>query len=60
MVGVHPHRSSPRSFLRFGKRSSPPATLIRLDPDNGIMSLKTDPEDSFDDVPYSADELEQE
>ena len=53
IVGLHPHRSSPRSFLRFGKRSSfsRPESVIALNRD--------DLDDDDDEIAISADELEE-
>ena len=55
IVGIHPHRSSPRSFLRFGKRSQ--TLLLRPDSEASVIALNRD--DTNDDgIPYSAEELE--
>lgn len=59
VVGLHPHRSSPRSFLRFGKRSGFPR------PDSVIALHRDDLDDddadadTADAIPFSAEELEE-
>jgi len=57
MVGIHPHRSSPRSFLRFGKRS--PSFLLRPESEKSVIALNRDGDNDADEIPYSADELEE-
>jgi hypothetical protein len=56
VVGLHPHRSSPRSFLRFGKRSgfSRPDSVITMHRDDLV-----DDDADANDIPFSAEELEE-
>ena len=62
VVGVHPHRSAPRSFLRFGKRSGNSGMNLRPESEKpSFFSMKNDLDDNiaFDEIPYSTEQLEE-
>ena len=52
ILGLHPHRSSPRSFLRFGKRSS-------FSRPESVIALNRDDFADDDEIPFTAEELEE-
>ena len=61
VVGVHPHRSAPRSFLRFGKRSGQSNNNLRPQSERpNFYSQKNDLDDNvaYEEIPYSTEQLE--
>lgn len=64
VVGVHPHRSAPRSFLRFGKRSfiqpamSRPIQGTEIDSNADTEAEQEGDSYNADYIPFTTEELE--